>query len=293
MKKSALTIKYGEPGKLIYPAHYTFAKAEKAALDLQLIKRYDAVVIHDFSAKGWYTPSVHGLASIFTAIKTDRELDAFARRYGLLGVDMLDPKKFEELGFVTSWGHVLAEPVAVWRYHIENVRRLLKLYRALRDYNLKKIVFERQFLRIRQLGGLPKGWEPEWQIFWAQDNSQMGFSQGAEPDEHQAAVIVLMQQLQKNLHGGIQIEIERAVPSKDAVIGFRFVETRSTTYLLAAIYHDLLELISENRPVAVCANCGLPFAKQGRGKYCCNACKQAAYRLRLKIMGGEFHGRLD
>ncbi|MCL6560227.1 MAG: hypothetical protein K6U74_15825, partial [Firmicutes bacterium] len=69
---------------------------------------------------------------------------------------------------------------------------------------------------------------------------------------------------------------------KDAAIGYRIGEIRTTPYLLAAIYYDLWELITDNRPIITCGNCGLPIEKSGRRDYCNDACKQAAYRKRRK-----------
>jgi len=100
------------------------------------------------------------------------------------------------------------------------------------------------------------------------------------PDEYSLAVLVLAVHLRQNLQGGINLDFSKIIPARDAAIGFRIGETRSTPYLLAAIYYDLWELITDNRPVIRCGFCGLPLEKTGRREYCNDACKQTAYRKR-------------
>ncbi|MDM5450876.1 hypothetical protein [Peribacillus simplex] len=65
--------------------------------------------------------------------------------------------------------------------------------------------------------------------------------------------------------------------------GFKITEERYSNYLLAAIYYDLWQTINDSKNVYLCENknCQLPFVKSGRKKYCNEACKQEAYRIRL------------
>ncbi|HZH59608.1 MAG TPA: hypothetical protein VEY70_08545 [Metabacillus sp.] len=80
---------------------------------------------------------------------------------------------------------------------------------------------------------------------------------------------------------GIKMVPETIVTGKPP-LGFTIKEWKYTPHLIRAIYHDLWNLVSNNEPVHICqnSNCKLPFKKVKRQKYCSNACKQEAYRIR-------------
>ena len=98
-----------------------------------------------------------------------------------------------------------------------------------------------------------------------------------------AASYVLASVISRGMAGGITIGKGEVHPSKKSPIGYAITEQRYTDYLLAAIFYDLWELITDSQPVEVCANpdCLLLFTPERKtGKYCSDACKQAAYRER-------------
>lgn len=103
-----------------------------------------------------------------------------------------------------------------------------------------------------------------------------------EKDMLEIARYTLAEVLQSHISGGINLEAGDIV-KKPSLKGFKITEQKYTKYLLAAIYYDLWQTINNDKHVYLCENknCGLPFVKSGRKRYCNEACKQEAYRIRV------------
>ena len=297
MKKSSLAI-VGDrlPGKVIRPATYRFSKKERIYFDIDSIRQYELVVLADISSRRIEPPEVKGLATRFANLKNLEDVNRFAGECGLLGLSMVPESLYDPPAYGEAW----FEPLSAWEHHIENVRRLMLLYRALSRW--KKgydIEIEERLLKVESIAPFGINFL-QWydgkftgiQLGEIKGNSANAYLPAAfgtafvdtvnleHPDEYGLAVLVLAVYLRQYLHGGINLDFSRIIPAKDALLGFRFEETRSTPYLLAAIYYDLWELITDNRSVIRCEYCGLPLEKIGRRRFCDNACKQAAYRIR-------------
>ena len=95
---------------------------------------------------------------------------------------------------------------------------------------------------------------------------------------------VLIRNVNEQTHRSINNIATDIIETNKPPLGFIVQESKTTNYLINAIYYDLWDLISKNEPVYICANpnCKLPFKKVKRQKYCSNACKQEAYRIRKK-----------
>lgn len=273
MKKSSLDITGNRlPGKVIYPATYQFSKDERILFDTKQIRRYKAVIVADLSRGYIKTPEVKGLATRFARLRTAEDVDRFAMEYGLLGIAEVPDSIYDTPVYGKAW----FEPLSIWQHHIENVRRLLLLYRALSRQKKGYDVELDELLRLRSLASAPGTYVIQWY-----DGKDTGI-EIERGEEANLAAVVLTVQLKQNLQGGINLSFSKIIPSKDAAVGFRIGEIRTTPFLLAAIYYDLWELITDSRPIITCGNCGLPIEKSGRRDYCNDACKQAAYRKRRK-----------
>ena len=306
MKKSSLAI-VGDrlPGKVIRPATYRFSKKERIYFDIDSIRQYELVVLADISSRRIEPPEVKGLATRFANLKNLEDVNRFAGECGLLGLLWAPIAPDENPRDFPVYGTPLWEPLSFWQYHIKNVRRLMLLYRALSRW--KKgydIEIEERLLKVESIAPFGINFL-QWydgkftgiQLGEIKGNSANAYLPAAfgtafvdtvnleHPDEYGLAVLVLAVYLRQYLHGGINLDFSRIIPAKDALLGFRFEETRSTPYLLAAIYYDLWELITDNRSVIRCEYCGLPLEKIGRRRFCDNACKQAAYRKRHNKKG--------
>jgi hypothetical protein len=94
--------------------------------------------------------------------------------------------------------------------------------------------------------------------------------------------------LESHISGGINLSVGGLI-FNPTTKGFMITEQRYTRYLLAAIYYDLWQTINDSKNIYLCENrnCRLPFVKSGRKRYCNEACKQEAYRIRLAEKGGK------
>lgn len=124
-------------------------------------------------------------------------------------------------------------------------------------------------------------------IEWS-DGSPTGCLIHSEPVEKGdflgIARTVLIRNVNEQTHRSINNIATDIIETNKPPLGFIVQESKTTNYLINAIYYDLWDLISKNEPVYICANpnCKLPFKKVKRQKYCSNACKQEAYRIRKK-----------
>jgi len=311
MKKSSLTIVGNRyPGKVIRPATYQFSKRERMYIgsEIDAIRSHELVVLSiPEHSRAINPPEVRGLATRFARLERPEDINRFAGECGLLGLLWAPIAPDENPHDFPVYGTPLWEPLSFWQYHIKNVRRLMLLYQALsrwkRGYDVEidgKLLnvkcFENEILRLNFLqwyDGEPTG----IQLGDIEEDNTSAHLPAAfggsfadtinleRLDEYSLAALVLAVYLRQYLHGGINLDFSRIIPAKDALLGFRFEETRSTPYLLAAIYYDLWELITDNRSVIRCEYCGLPLEKIGRRRFCDNACKQAAYRKRHNKKG--------
>lgn len=265
MKKSSLTFSpwwRRIPGKVIRPATYRFSEIEQKFFDINLIRRHEAVVIVDLSSRRQIEPpEVKGLATQFAALKTLEDIDHFARSYGLLGVAKTG------WGGKPTYGTTMFEPIEIWQHHIGVVRCFM--------------------LNYRRLARRKKGYDSDLLPELLTSATMFAYVPEEEATEEQITFTSLATVLKHSLSGGIGVEFSRIVPAKDSPLGYRIAEQYTTEFLLAAIYYDLWELITEHRPVIRCRQCGLPLEKTGRREYCNNACKQAAYRRRKQKAANE------
>lgn len=253
---------------------------------------------------------VGGLAERFARLETREDIDAFAREFGPLGLAWKQP--WEQPGkadYPTKFSRFPCprrEKLSHWLYHIATVRRLLRIYYILkrakrnRDYDaeeaLGKVIRLERHYRVSHHGKLQNNGEYSWseervatgfyRVVWAEDGTDAGVMVGEDEEELvsslEIAAFVLASVISRNIEGGIRLIYDDIVPAKDAEIGFRITERKYTQYLLAAIYYDLWEMVTEGRPVITCEFCGKVIEKTGRRKYCDDACKQAAYRERKR-----------
>ena len=266
MKKTSKLTLVGirTPAKLINTSTYLFHPAEKQFFDVEAVCLYKKVIIADLLAPPTLPPkepsSIDGLASKFCGLKNHEDIDKFAREYGLLGL----AKPLDSMHDKPTYGKNLFEPLEDWGYHIEIVRMLMLNYRGL--------------VRRR------KGYDAEDSKLLDLTNSiPIAFAQKEEgATEEQVLFTSLATTLSNSLKRGIGVDFSKIVSAKDSALGYRIAEQYTTEFLLAAIYYNLWELITDNKPVETCGYCGLPIERTGRRDYCDNACKQAALRKRKR-----------
>jgi hypothetical protein len=227
----------------------------------------------------------------FAKLKTDKDIEKFAQSYGLLGIS--PPNKrvvfknnevqdFSSVVQSLNFGSSYFEPLLIWKWHIQNVQRLLKLYKALlRDKNGKEANIEGDLLWIKEIT-LPATAE-KYRVFWSDgEYTNVDINHPEKLTFVEIGRLVLVKSITNQLDGAVNIEPREIIDNDKNKIGFHIPETRATKYLKAAIYYDLWQRVNENTQITFCENpeCRLPIKKSGRTRHCNDACKQAAYRAR-------------
>ncbi|OJH15996.1 hypothetical protein BLX88_25895 [Bacillus obstructivus] len=234
----------------------------------------------------------NGIAFEFSKLKNHKEINDFANKYGLLGIKPPDIwMKMELSELKKRWGNGIClllktgfsycEPLQLWEYYINQIRNILKLYRALVNIHrgdLGANELEDKYLRIGFFHN--GGYMVEW------GDGQITGCTISETTAEKANWIEIAREVlissvinkSKTVNHFAANIIETGKPP----LGFTIQESKYTNILLNTIYYDIWELISNNEPVHICGNpnCKLPFKKVKRQQYCSNACKQEAYRIR-------------
>lgn len=255
-------------------------------------------VIRDTSKKT-FNPSIFnrkGIVYEFSNLKTEKDIEKFATKYGMLGIGtpLIDdgtPKKLleqrENFDFesVTA-GYSYYEPLEIWFFYIQQINKCLKLYKALVNaHKGEKVEIEDKILKIgHEFRDIHTNKLIGYWILWHDNRNTGTFI----PEDYKIDFIdigrkVLIENIRYKAMQRIAINPEIIVTRKPP-LGFVLKENKYTPFLITAIYYDLWELIANNEPVYFCENpnCKLPFPKVKRQKYCSNACKQEAYRIRKR-----------
>lgn len=179
------------------------------------------------------------------------------------------------------------------QWHINQVRKILKLYNAVRKASSEDLIYEIVEVKMHKgmFSDLTEDREvtDRYFVHWTDGELiQILPEHFEEKPILEIAQYTLAKILESRISNGINIGVEDII-SNPSTKGFMITEQRYTRYLLAAIYYDLWQNINDFKNVYICANksCRLPFIKSGRKKYCDEACKQEAYRIRLAEKEGD------
>ncbi|MDK8747556.1 hypothetical protein QP810_10000 [Streptococcus agalactiae] len=231
-----------------------------------------------------------GLVFEFSKLRSDKDIQKFANKYGMLGIARIVPgnenlyintENLEELPLGLSE----FEPIQLWWYFIETIRKNLKLYRALvNNHYGEKVEIEENLLRLEPIVFEEK-FIGVYKVIWS-DGSNTGL-QVTEKESETLDFIdigrqVLIHNIKPMIEKGPRLINAEIVESNKYPLGITVIESENTPYLLATIYYDFWKIISVNKPIYICENpnCKLPYPKVKRQKYCSNACKQEHYRIR-------------
>jgi hypothetical protein len=297
-------------GKLINVHEVDLRGYEESALknwELFLGMKIHKAVVIDSAKESSGEFDREGIVYEFAKLKTNEDIGYFANKYGLLGVETpskekgLEEQRIRELQkldtslakdpvfnsalVLMKSGKSYFEPVEIWKFQIEQIKKLLKLYRTLVNIHAgtednriecnllsigKQIQTEKRLAHyIEWWDGSPTGCLVDSEIAESGDFLRIA---------REVLVVNVSNQSSLRYVNNIAAEI---VETDKPPLGFVVQETRTADYLINAIYYDLWNLISKNEPVSLCDNpaCRLPFKKSKR-KHCNDGCKQEAYRIR-------------
>ncbi|MDQ0221367.1 hypothetical protein ELQ35_15585 [Peribacillus cavernae] len=245
-----------------------------------------------------------GLMDKFASLKTIKDIEAFSMKYGLLGITHPDNLQvnsnspaimatLEPPILFTKYDFSVFEPIELWQWHIDEVRRILRLYHTARKANSEELLYEVIEIKLHsgRFGSLAEDREITERYFVYWTNGEVILMLPKEFEEKSMldiAQYTLAKILELRISGGINLGPGEVI-SNTSTKEFTITEQRYSKYLLAAIYYDLWQTINNSKNVYLCENrnCRFPFVKSGRKKYCNEACKQEAYRIRIVEKGGK------
>lgn len=238
-----------------------------------------------------------GLVNEFSRIQTIDDVNSFANKYGLLGLSHPDSKAdwptedgsyntlndFYSSHEISRYGfsELIVEPIDLWFKNVQQIRKLMKLYRLLKRYHAGAV--ENLVDDLIEFKAITEGY---FQIYWF-DGEMTSLTYSQEQIDSLNDESILRELLIRSTLLFIQDRIKVApeiIDSSKTPLGFYVTEIPTSKQLLNAIYFDLWKMLSEDVTIEICLNpeCNLPFIKNKRQKYCSNSCKQQAYRNRKR-----------
>lgn len=246
--------------------------------------------------------SLNRLSVEFSRLETEQQILAFSKKYGLLGlgkatknISYLDDRRELHLyirGF--RYEHTYVEPLRLWYWHIKHVKKLLQLARALSKLQGgKDIEIEEKLLYVGDSPHPTKDLNNEkfhlQYVYW-NDHEDTTFTLFfPNYSFKKVAMNVLVQNITSMLKEAVNIDPIGFTENKSSIYGFKIQESRSTNYLLAAIYYDLWQMIAKDEPIKTCLyiKCGKPFRAVGRKKFCNDSCRVSDFNSKK---GGNENG---
>ncbi|MDR7239648.1 hypothetical protein [Neobacillus drentensis] len=240
----------------------------------------------------------NGLMEEFSGLENLKDIETFSMKYGLLGIQHPDNAQVNSLApavkatlhpsfIFNNYGFSVFEPIQLWQWHINQVRKILRLYHAVRKASSEELIYEVIELKMRRgmfyILGEDEEVTDRYFVHWTDGEEILMLPENFEGKPIlDIAQYILAKILESHISGGINLSVGDII-SNPTTKGFKITEQRYTRYLLAAVYYELWQTINDSKNVYLCENknCRLPFVKLGRKKYCNEACKQEAYRIRL------------
>ncbi len=244
------------------------------------------------------------LMSEFASLKSIKDVEAFSKKYGLLGIK---PPDYDQVNsqsplikatlqpnfIFTNYGFSVLEPIELWQWHINGVQKILRLYHAVKKASSDELIYEIVEIKMRRgmFGSLAEDREvtDRYFVHWTNGEAILMLPEDFEEKPLlEIAQYTLAKILESRISDGINLGTGDLI-SNPSTKGFMITERRYTRYLLAAIYYELWQTINDSKNVYLCENknCRLPLVKFGRKKYCNEACKQEAYRIRIAEKEGK------
>ena len=247
--------------------------------------------------------NTEGLINEFASLKTIKDIELFSLKYGLLGVKPPDSEQvnspylsvqatIQPSYIFNDYGFSVLEPIELWLWHIDEVRKILKLYDVVRKDSSEDRVNQIIEIKINNQYSnyLDEDRESmDYFVHWTAGKAVIRLPKEiSEKTLLEIGQYTLSKILESRIAGGVNLGTGGLVRNPSTK-GFKVIERRYTHYLLAAIYYDLWQNINDDKNIYICGNknCGSPFIKSGRKKYCNEACKQEAYRIRLEEKKGR------
>lgn len=283
-----------------------YSPGYEAELDMEAEK---VILLTGWGPSGYYEhpKSVRGLAERLSRVNSPKDILRFVEEYGPLAATEIKRGTWVRLRYsadLPSQGPE-EEPFDLWYESATMLRRSLQIYRSLKQAQTNPAYdWESHLLDVIHLKHptmfeisvnwdstfgeaklVPVGhWEHLLEVVWTDSGEKTGYIYDFDntPSLKNIAAKILAHEVSSRLWNGIHLSYGDFVQAKDALLGYRIMESRFTFSPLIAAYYDLWELITEERPVIACGYCGRIIEKSGRRKYCNDACRQAAWRRRQR-----------
>jgi hypothetical protein len=244
---------------------------------------------------------ISGIAIAFSKLKSDKDILRFANGHGLLGIKhkrsavQFDIKNTGLFEFELEDEPNIFESVKLWRWHIDHVKRLIKLFYTLKNHgditellsiepykptkqeeSPFKELYEARFLQIA--GSTPKKHEePQYEIIWVEGNKHLhaGFLDEYKEDMKTLAFAILYRDIEYILKPGLFLDYETAKFDPASPLGFSFRDRKATKQLITVIYYDLWKIANNIERVKLCKVCETPFSSQRiDALFCGDTCRK-------------------
>lgn len=284
-----------------YKVDEQYAAFNRLDIDFKIPRSYGKVLVNtgieqNFEIKDL---NIDRISVEFSGLESDREILDFSKKYGLLGLgkatqnmSFLDDRRELHLyigGF--SYEATYVEPLKLWHWHVKHVKKLLQLARALSKLNQnKKAEIEENILYIADPPIPPKLLDevrnedfPYKYVYWYDHEYTTVDILSNNYSFKKVAMYVLVKNITSMLKQAVNIDPDGFIEDKSSKYGFKIRESRSTNFLLAAIYYDLWQMLAKEEPIKVCQyiKCRKPFRAVGRKKFCSDSCRVREFN-RLK-----------
>lgn len=204
------------------------------------------------------TFTLQGIAKRFVR----SNMTAFASTYGLLGLNGTPINEDYMKDFRYREGST-AESIEEWEWHRNHIKKLIKLYHALKE-------------------GLPiKGVhlkKKDGRFYWKEDDQPIIAKNYLIPEQEDEDVkdveyshmawLVLRYHILHFIEDNMFISFNRNNDEYDAPHHWGYADRKATKYLLCAIYYDLFQMINHDKPIRLCKSCGLPLSGKANQETC-------------------------
>lgn len=243
-------------------------------------------------------PKKDGLIKKFVALQTPFDISIFSQNYGMLeltlspliheSIDIEDLYAKKGMAMFVDNQVIYHEPLALWYFFIDHAKRVFRLYQELIKANMDK---NYTITSIYPVHTSDPSVFYEIEYRWWDGKSTNYFTWTDEPQLNIETSLldaqeILIEQILSVIKND-DIVPTTITTSENNPIGFSVKAIQGRSSVLRHMYYELWELLTSDGEIKVCENpnCLLPN-KNKRKRYCDDACKQEAYRLR-KEKGGE------
>ena len=182
-----------------------------------------------------------GLMDEFASLKTIKDIEAFSKKYGLLGIKHPDNEQVNSQSplikatlqpsfLFNNYDFSVFEPVELWQWHINQVQKILRLYHAVRKASSDELIYEIVEIKIHSgmFGSLAEDREvtDRYFVHWTDGEKILMLPEDYEEKTIlEIAQYTLTKVLESHISGGINVGVGDFI-TKPSTKGFMITEEK-------------------------------------------------------------------